>query len=751
MASTTRNTRPPVHTQRSYCSTSSSSTTTSTTILIALSAFLLALLASTIEAQAPVSRRRLAYAQYNDQLYLQGGIAQAGVSNQFNALDLTKPWSTASPSWTMLGGGNWVSHHTMVAVKPEHAAGLGSSAQGYLLSVGGNPVSSGGFWSAYDIQAGKWANLTAPAPYIGLEGQAAVSDPSTGQVYIVGGYYADAVTNATVANRLTVYDPKSNSVVMQQAATDKTNMTGAAVVWSTKRNTILLFGGSRATSASAVSGLPMGNIDEYDPASKMWKTMATTGNVPTRALDACAAASDDGSKIVLFGGSLDANTFFSTIYTLDVVSGVWSQGEAAPEYRARMACGFHSGQFVVFGGSRGTNQMTSMHNNLPIIYDVNANAWSVNFDPNKGTDDSGTGNKGAIIGGAVGGVVVLIICAVGGFCFVKRKRVKRDREAKDSEEKAAALIVGRDDDNRPGQRVVLDKYNNRENPDAYGKPGAMSAADHYAAAATFQAANTSPSAHAASRHSDTFSQGVSEHDYAVVLPVGSARALSDTASQPDSQYYYQQMQLQQQPYQQQFQQQHQQYADQAAYVNMTSGSPAHSQSTPTHSFAQSALVPHQSPINTLGGYPVSAAGGYTVPVLIQQGDGNTQGPHSWTGSYYDTQPVSGTGSPIPTVPLITYNGGVVPQMQQPWARSSGYYGVTTASATPTTPGFPPLDSPAGWGGSNSVATVVDSTNGGGLNKYADDGYEDNKLTALPARGPQAVSPGAPTDYIRPPQ
>lgn len=273
MASTTGNTRPPVHTHRSYCSTSSSTATTSTTILIALSAFLLALLASTIDAQAPVSRRRLAYAQYNDQLYLQGGIAQAGVSNQFNALDLTKPWSTASPSWTMLGGGNWVSHHTMVAVKPEHAAGLGSSAQGYLLSIGGNPASSGGFWSAYDIQAGKWANLTAPAPYIGLEGQAAVSDPSTGQVYIVGGYYADAVTNATVANRLTVYDPKSNSVVMQQAATDKTNMTGAAVVWSTKRNTILLFGGSRATSASAVSGLPMGNIDEYDPASKMWKTM----------------------------------------------------------------------------------------------------------------------------------------------------------------------------------------------------------------------------------------------------------------------------------------------------------------------------------------------------------------------------------------------------------------------------------------------------------------------------------------------
>ncbi|KAF8941719.1 hypothetical protein BGZ47_007262 [Haplosporangium gracile] len=747
MISRTGNTRPAVHTPRSY--PTSSSTATSTTFLITFSTFLLALLSLTADAQAPIARRRLAYVQYNEQLYLQGGIAQAGVSNQFNALDLTKSWSVASPGWTMLGGGNWESHHTMVAVKPEHAAGLGGGAQGYLLTIGGNPASSGGFWSAYDIQAGTWANLTIPAPYVGLEGQAAVSDPSTGQVYIVGGYYTDAATNATAANRLTVYDPTNNSVIMQQAATDKTNLTGAAIVWSTKRNTILLFGGSRATSASAVSGLQLGSIDEYDPVSKTWKTMTTTGNIPTRALDACAAASDDGSKIVLFGGSLDANTFFSTVYTLDVVSGVWSQGEAAPEYRARMACGFHTGQFIVFGGSRGTNQMTSMHNNLPIIYNVNANAWSSDFDPNGPTGSRG---MGAIIGGAVGGVVVLIICAVGGFCFVKRRRVNRDKEAKDSEEKAAALVADSDDNIRRDKRFIIDKYNNGGNTDPYGKPSIMSAADHYAAAAALQSANTSPSAHATSRHSDTFSQGTSEHDYGVMVPMGSARALSDAASQPDSQYYYQQLQLQQQPYQQKFQQQ-QQYADQAAYGSMPPGSPTHSLSTPTHSFSHTGLVPHQSPVNTLGGYPVSAAGGYSVPVLIQQGDGNIQGPHSWTGSYYDTQPVVGAGSPIPVVPPITYNSGVAvhQQQQQPWVPSNGYYGTATASATPSTPGFPPLDSPAGWGGSNSVATAVDSTNGGGLNKYANDGYVDNKLTALPARGPQAVSPDAPLDYIRPPQ
>lgn len=389
--------------------------------------------------------------------------------------------------------------------------------------------------------------------------------------------------------------------------------------------------------------------------------------------------------------------------------------------------------------------MTSMHNNLPIIYNVNTNTWSSDFDPSGPIGNSGKGSMGAIIGGAVGGAVVLLICAVGGFCFVKRRRVKREMEAKDSEEKATASVAG-------GDRDVIDKYNNGGNTDAYGKPAVMSAADHYAAATALQAAHGSPSAHASSRHSEAFSQGVSEPDYGVMVPMGSAQALSDTASQPDAQYYYQQMQLQQQqPYQQQFQQQQQQYIDQqAAYGHMGPGSPTHSLSTPAHSFVHSALVPHQSPINTHGGYPVSAAGGYTVPVLIQQGDGNFQGPHPWTGSYYDTQPVSGAASPVPAVPPITYNGGVAQQQQQPWVPSSGCYGTATASATPTTPGFPPIESPAGWSGSNSVATAVDSTVGG-FNKHADDGYADNRLTVLSARGPQTVSADSPSDYIRPPQ
>ncbi|KAF9934333.1 hypothetical protein FBU30_002472 [Linnemannia zychae] len=733
----TRHNVPGVHTR--YFNSNSLISSSSPTSLVALTVFLFALFAliPIVNAQSPISRRRLAYVQYDNQLYLEGGIAQAGVSNQFNSLDLSKSWSVTSPSWSMLAGGNWVSHHTMVAVKPEHGAGLGGGSKGYLLSIGGVPASNNGFWSAYDIQAGTWANLTTAAPYVGLEGQAAVADPSTGHVYIIGGYYSDAAANISVANRLTVYDPTSNSVVLQQAATDKNNLTGTAVIWSTKRNTILTFGGSRAVSSSAVSGLAVGNIDEYDPASKIWKIMSTTGNIPTRVLDACVAASEDGSKIVLFGGSLDSNTFFSTIYILDVISGVWSLGQAAPEYRARMACGFHAGQFIAFGGSRDTNQKTGMHSNLPIIYDVNANTWLSDFDPQGPSGGGGKSNMGAIIGGAVGGVVVLIICAVGGYCLVKRRKAKYDKEARDSDAKAAALVADGDDDIRHGRRSLLNKYNNDNHTNSYGNSSvAMSAVDHYAAAAAIAATNGSQSPRGNPRHSDTFSQGNSENDFAGMMPMGSVKGFSENATQQDPNYYYQQLQQQQQ------QQQQQQYAHQSVYGGVYDPmSPTHSATGASQVFAHSPVSPSQSQANTLeGGYSAPAAN-YTMPVVIQQGDGAIQGPHPWTGSYYEVhQPAMVAGAPLSAMPPVIYNTSAY---QQPWV-SNAYYGATaTAATTPTTPGFPPSEYSHAWNESNASTAIGGASNIDG-NKHHSDGY---KATALPARGPQAVSEDAPTDYL----
>ncbi|KAG0286258.1 hypothetical protein BGZ97_007507, partial [Linnemannia gamsii] len=422
-----------------------------------LSLTLLLITSTKVAAQAPAARRRLAFTQYNNALFIQGGFTPQQAIGQFNSLDFKTAWKTSSPSWSNLAVGPVLSHHTLVAVKPEHGAGFGGAAQGYLLSIGGNPATPGAFWTAYDFQAGSWKAIPTPLPgnYTGLEGHAAVSDPDTGLVYIVGGFYGN-----TTENLLTVYDPKTATIVSSQAATDASNRTDVAAVWSSKRKTVLTFGGSRAIPA--VSGFDLTNLYEYDPSARIWKTMATTGNIPTRRLDSCAAASEDGSKVVLFGGSLDSNTFFDTIYVLDVVSGVWKQGASASAYRTRMACGFMAGQFVAFGGSKGSNRETTMHDNVPIIYDLDLDVWSTGYDPagptggsgGGGGNGSGSGDDGggksntAVIAGAAGGVVAVILIGVVAFFIFRRRRQNKDKKAAESEARIAASVA--DEDERQG-------------------------------------------------------------------------------------------------------------------------------------------------------------------------------------------------------------------------------------------------------------------------------------------------------------
>lgn len=247
--------------------TSSSLNSFLATILLSLTIFLLTTPATVI-AQAPAARRRVAFTQYNNVLYIQGGFTPQQAIGQFNSLDLKTAWKTSSPAWSNLAVGPVASHHAMVAVKPEHGAGFGGAAQGYLLSIGGNPATPGAFWTAYDFQAGSWRTLPTPLPgnYTGLEGHTAVADPDTGLVYIVGGFFGN-----TTENLLTVFDPKTATVVSSQAATDASNRTDVAAVWSSKRKTVLTFGGSRAVTA--VSGFDLTNLNEYDPSSRIWKTM----------------------------------------------------------------------------------------------------------------------------------------------------------------------------------------------------------------------------------------------------------------------------------------------------------------------------------------------------------------------------------------------------------------------------------------------------------------------------------------------
>lgn len=253
----------------------------SSTLYLTIHLFLLIFSATTLtptSAQIPASRRRPAFAQYNNQFYVHGGIlASGGSTGDLSALNLNTSWSTTNSAWTTLASGSWVWHHAMVPVKPEHSAGLGSvSTKGFLLSVGGYPPPLNAFFSAYNLQTGTWTNLTTPSPYAGLEGHTAVADPATGLVYVMGGFYNNnPEPNPKVGNLLTVFDPKTATVVSKEPATDANNMTGGSAVWSTRRNTVLLFEGSRAVGTGDVKGIVQTAVQEYDTATRQWKTFVS--------------------------------------------------------------------------------------------------------------------------------------------------------------------------------------------------------------------------------------------------------------------------------------------------------------------------------------------------------------------------------------------------------------------------------------------------------------------------------------------
>ncbi|CAO3566457.1 unnamed protein product [Mortierella alpina] len=394
----------------------------------ALSLLCLYTFAPAVYGQAPVGSRRMGFTQLDSTLYIQGGF-DTSTTGQFVSLDLSKSWTASAPAWTTLKDGPSTSHLALASVSAA-ASGRRSTA-GIIVAMGG--INNPPFLSSYELSSGAWNhNAGLRPPYPTLEGHAAVSDPNTGLVYMIGGNSTNAF------NEMSVYDPKSQTMVSQHSATAATSLTDVGAVWSTARNTILTFGGSRAPPADT-KGLGGADLDEYDPTTKTWKTMSTSGDVPPARLDHCMAASEDGSIVVLFGGS-DGNAYFNDIYILDVGSSKWKKGLSAPVTRTRMACGFHSRQFVAWGGSSGGSR-TTMLNNLPIVYNLNDDKWTDEYSATEKAAKSSS-NTGTVIGVLV---VIILIGASVGFFIIRRRRRSREQAALQEDAAASAAAMAAED------------------------------------------------------------------------------------------------------------------------------------------------------------------------------------------------------------------------------------------------------------------------------------------------------------------
>jgi len=165
---------------------------------------------------------------------------------------------------------------------------------------------------------------------------------------------------------------------------------------------------------------------------------------------------DDGTKVVVFGGRLDSNSYARDIWILDIPSLLWTQGPSLSEPRASATCVLAGNTFIAWGGSNGQRTVDG----TPILYDLNTNQFVISYTPPSGyasntdvfgnisnnknsndnsnrsgrinsnslpDDDSGP-NSMVIIAAVIGAIVVVAVAALISVYVRKRRRIEYEAD-----------------------------------------------------------------------------------------------------------------------------------------------------------------------------------------------------------------------------------------------------------------------------------------------------------------------------------
>lgn len=92
----------------------------------------------------------------------------------------------------------------------------------------------------------------------------------------------------------------------------------------------------------------------------------------------CTPTDDDGTKLIVYGGRLESNTFSSGFYILTIATGTWNIGASSPLPRIYSACTIAGDQLIVWGGLTSLTQMASGE---VMIYDMKSNSWVKQYTP----------------------------------------------------------------------------------------------------------------------------------------------------------------------------------------------------------------------------------------------------------------------------------------------------------------------------------------------------------------------------------
>ncbi|KAG0214663.1 hypothetical protein BGX28_001701 [Mortierella sp. GBA30] len=385
------------------------------------------------DGASPIPASTAAFATTNGTFYVQGGIVGATLNgnyiltDQFFGLDLTQNWSTSNPPWkaiysatTTMPPKTW--GHSMTVIDDKL---LLWATQPYGQAVSGIMT--------YLITDNIWLPTLQPLPnaYTTFWKLKAATDPSTGMVYVPSG--KDNGTSMAVYGNMA-----SVSVSMPPPEIMTSPLSYYSVVWSTERNTLLIYGGLKYEGVITAGGIGLTgnpNLVEFSPRSLSWARISTKGESPGDISSHCMVPAYNGTKMVVFGGITITRQPVASIYILDLGTLTWTRGKDADplQRRSDMACTVAGDNFIAWGGEYLGKRMESF--GTPLIYNLQTGQWITEFNltPASATNStppfdplpSAKNSNAAAIGGGIGGVLLVIFASLFIYKFNRSRQRKR--------------------------------------------------------------------------------------------------------------------------------------------------------------------------------------------------------------------------------------------------------------------------------------------------------------------------------------
>ena len=259
----------------------------------------------------------------------------------FNQPDTAMPLQASPDLWEWdPATGLWTNRRpTPPGDKPYRRAGAGmvfDSIRNKLVIFGGRTTAISNYADIFDWDptTGLFTdrtNLTGGPQARSQHGM--VFEKSTGKVLLFGGGVAsgdslDSADQTLVSVALGdtwEWDPATGKWTQLQPPSAPSARYDSALVWDSKRNRAVLFGGMEKPQAG-FNGVPKQDTWEWDPATQAWTNRTTTGQKPSPRYGHCMAFDPGRGVTVLVGGwDIDTGDDLADVWEWEPIAGAWTQ------------------------------------------------------------------------------------------------------------------------------------------------------------------------------------------------------------------------------------------------------------------------------------------------------------------------------------------------------------------------------------------------------------------------------------------